>query len=508
MRERVAIVGAGPAGSVTALVLARQGVPVDLIDRCAFPRPKACGDALTRSSIEQLHGLGLADIADQAFRLGRSRYLGTVETPEVAAAAEVDKRSAVHTLPRTSLDAQLVAAACDAGADLVHADVTGIAWSDGPSAQPTVHLRDVDGGDRAARYRCVVGADGSLSRIARAAGLHPGRTENSAFSLRQYLKVDGSWDPSIELFDDPSDDARRTPGFGWILPIDANRANVGVYECGKSGGRGIVARLERFRATVDRHLGAEVVVVDASKPIGGVIRYDFTPERAARAGLLLVGDAAGLSNATSGEGISYALASGQLAATALIEDRDAGRTAANFRDRTDGDFSHVMRRERALVADGRSVGTPPHPWPHGDWDLDSPEGQELPQATLGDELGTWAVVDDDFRLVSDRDLLGRPVLLVDLGPDTDSCRAPLAGLAAQAEAIGSAGCAVVIGSGAPRAVRTALREELDLRFTMAGVRSVASPLAHLVGADGLVIRRFDATDPFLAEALLDVVERP
>jgi len=126
---------------------------------------------------------------------------------------------------------------------------------------------------------------------------------------------------------------------------------------------------------------------------------------------------------------------------------------------------------------------------------------------VGDELGSWTVVDDDFRLVGDRDLLGRPVLLVDLGPDTGSCRATLAGLAAQAEAIGAAGCSVVIGSGAPRAARMALREELDLRFTMAGVCPVASPVAHLVGADGRVNRRFDATDPFLAEALLDVIER-
>ena len=89
---------AGNVGTILRLA-ACLGVPVDLIDRCAFPRPKACGDALTRSSIEQLHGLGLAVIADQAFRLGRSRFLGTVETPEAAAAAEVDKRSAVTPFP-------------------------------------------------------------------------------------------------------------------------------------------------------------------------------------------------------------------------------------------------------------------------------------------------------------------------------------------------------------------------------------------------------------------------
>lgn len=507
MRERVAIVGAGPAGSVTALVLARAGVPVDLIDRCAFPRPKACGDALTRSSIEQLHGLGLAGIADQAFRLGRSRFLGMLDEPADESQVTVDKGSAVHTLPRTSLDAQLVVAARDAGANLVQADVTGIDWRDGAAQPPTLHLRDADGGERVARYRCVVGADGSLSRIARAAGLHPGRTENSAFSLRQYLEIDGTWDPSIELFDDPSGDERLMPGFGWILPIDATRANVGVYECGKVGGRGIMDRLARFRSTVDRHLGAQGSVVDASKPMGGVIRYDYAPERAARAGLLLVGDAAGLSNATSGEGISYALASGKLAGETLIEDRDAARTAATYRDRTDGDFSHVMRRERASVADGRSVGTPPRPWPHGDWDVDPLEGQELPRVAVGDDLGSWTVVDDDFRLVGDLDLRGRPLLLVDMGADTDSCRAALASLAAQAQAIGSAGCAVVVGSGAPRATRRELREQLDGRFAMAGVRSASSPVAHLVDADGRVRHRFDATDPFLAEAVLDTVER-
>src|SRR5262245_14591159 len=168
----VVVVGARCAGAATALLLARQGHDVVLVDRSTFPSDTLSTHSLARGGMVQLHRWGLLD-----------RLLGTGAPPihqvtfhqagAPAVTRRVKDRAGVDFLlaPRRHvLDALLVDAAIDAGATLHQGiAVTGTITDDGGR---TVGItgRDDDGRDAIVRARVVVGADGRQSRIARAVG--------------------------------------------------------------------------------------------------------------------------------------------------------------------------------------------------------------------------------------------------------------------------------------------------------------------------------------------------
>ena len=171
------VVGAGPAGSVAALVLARGGARVALVDRSSFPRDKACGDVVGPRGVRLLETLGVNVPGAEAggFELvapsGRK-----VALPWPAAGAAYAAGPLV--VRRRDLDGALRDAALAAGAVPVRASVRGLdgeaVITDGPSLSAPV----------------VIGADGALSRVAQAAGLvHPAEAL-WGFALRGYVERD------------------------------------------------------------------------------------------------------------------------------------------------------------------------------------------------------------------------------------------------------------------------------------------------------------------------------
>ena len=323
MRVDALVVGSGPAGSVAALVLARGGARVALVDKATFPRDKACGDLVGPRGIQLLADLGLPlpagpDVGDILVVGPTGRR---VRMPSAEGLSYPGHGTAV---PRTAFDAMLHGAATEAGAIPLCARA----------------VEPVDGDDgRAAGYRLssgdevqadfVIGADGATSNVAAAAGLGDARRVLWGFALRTYVRqpVDLAaivmWEPTPW---------QAFPGYGWAFPAAGGGTNVGLgiaTRADRTAGARAVRALPAFLA----HLGAVGLLEGATspgppRPLGGWLKMGMVGTTPAAGRVLLTGDAAGLVNPLQGEGIAQAMASGQLAAEVLL--RTPGEAADRY----------------------------------------------------------------------------------------------------------------------------------------------------------------------------------
>jgi geranylgeranyl reductase family protein len=309
MIHDVVICGAGPAGSYAAFLLARQGLDVALFDMATFPREKPCGGAVSRKALE-LVDLDLDPVVQRrvtgAWLVFGGRAVRHDAGGLVAAMTE-----------RAELDAFLVERAQSAGAQFF----PGTALRD-----VTVRADDVSiatsAGELRARY--LLGADGVASAV---------RTRVFGRNAVEYA-------PAVEaLVYAPPDIVARFAdrvllevggmphGYGWVFG-KRDHLNVGVFST--RGAAGIRTQLAAFRArhpvleryTRIRHLGHPIPVRTAAEVERGRV--------------WLLGDAAGLAESVLGEGIYFALKSGQIAARAFAASRGVPRA---------GEYAGLVRRE-------------------------------------------------------------------------------------------------------------------------------------------------------------------
>jgi geranylgeranyl reductase family protein len=310
----VAVVGAGPAGSVAALVLARGGARVALIDRAGFPRDKACGDLVGPRGVQVLHELGV-DVPG-APRLGDMAVIGPtgsrVVLPAVPGRTYPGYAVAV---PRSRFDALLRDAALDAGAVPVAGRVASCDVTDADRGAVAV----LDDGSRL-RADVIIGADGALSVVGDTTGLCDATRSLWGFAVRSY--ADECVDlPTIVFWDEAP--GRGLPGYGWVFPGGDGGVNLGLG-IGMGANRrlsvGVTRRLPAFLAHL-RALGLIGAPPPApSRSLGGWLRVGMAGTVPGRGRVLLVGDAAALVNPLQGEGIAHALTSGSAAATAILGD--------------------------------------------------------------------------------------------------------------------------------------------------------------------------------------------
>lgn len=317
----VLVVGSGPAGSIAALVLARGGARVALVDKAAFPRDKACGDLVGPRGVRLLDDLGVH--VPGAIRVGDMLVVGPTRTVRLPCRAGLDYPDHALAVPRHRFDEALHHAALDAGATPFY----------GRAAQPIGGVDGLGGFSlstgEALRADVIVGADGATSHVASAAGLVDPDRVLWGFAVRTYVDEPVEV-PQIIFWESVT--RRAFPGYGWVFPGPDGRSNIGLG-CGVLADRGAGAQTTRLWPRFVRDLTARGVLptsADADRPVlGGWLKLGMVGTRPADGGVLLVGDAAGLVNPLQGEGISQAMGSGRAAAEAVLAD-PAG-AAARYR---------------------------------------------------------------------------------------------------------------------------------------------------------------------------------
>jgi geranylgeranyl reductase family protein len=290
----VAIVGAGPSGSTTAYHLAQAGARVLLLDRAEFPREKPCGGGVTARAFERAP-VDITPVVEQTVNRVRFSFrLGEFFDYEYP-------KTLVYMTQRHRLDAFIVEQAVEAGVEF-------------HGGSQVRHLELSKAGVRIASNgdiydaAVVVGADGANGVVARAAALNPFRRPPIAleanFPYRGGL-VPNEWRDllALELGSMPG-------GYGWSFP-KADHFNVGCGGWHSHGGR-----LRRHLSKLQRHYGLKSVEMQNVRGHHLPTRDEGTPIVRGRA--LLVGDAAGLVDPMSGEGIYSAFVSGHLASARIL----------------------------------------------------------------------------------------------------------------------------------------------------------------------------------------------
>ncbi len=311
----VLIVGAGPAGSHLAYLLAEQGLQVTIIDKQAFPRAKVCGGGLSRKAMDLL-GFDLGPALHQTIGAAILNYRNR------DAIIREMQPAAACTVVRSEFDKLLLDRACAKGARFL-AETAFVDATETADAVSVITSRGV------LRCRLLLAADGAASAVrnklfgkdlvayvpAMEAMLWPAEGMLERFGARALFDFDG-----------------MPGGYGWIFP-KRDHFNVGVYS--PFGGASLRRHLDRFTAayaSLQQPLRVEYQ--------GYIIPLENRRKLFQRGRVWLLGDAAGLAEALFGEGIYFALKSASIAARAIAAD------GAGCLIRADSAlYSQLLRRE-------------------------------------------------------------------------------------------------------------------------------------------------------------------
>ncbi|WP_410810310.1 geranylgeranyl reductase family protein [Micromonospora sp. 067-2] len=324
----VIVVGAGPGGSATAYHLARHGVRVLLLEKTEFPREKVCGDGLTPRAVRQLIRMGVDTSPEAGWLHNRGlRVIGggvrlELDWPDLASFPN-------YGLVRTRLDFDdlLAQRAVAAGAKLqtnvnvlgpvLDGDgrVTGVEAEVGPDKAPATFSAPL-----------VVAADGVSGRFPLALGLAKREDRPIGVAVRRYYRSPAKHDDNyleswLELRSRASGD-NLLPGYGWIFGLGDGRVNVGLGVLNSSSAFG-KTNYRRLLTDWLANTPADWGMTDetnADGPIlGAALPMGFNRVPHYTRGVLLVGDSGGMVNPFNGEGIAYAMESGELAAEVAVQ---------------------------------------------------------------------------------------------------------------------------------------------------------------------------------------------
>jgi flavin-dependent dehydrogenase len=323
--DDVVIVGAGPAGAVAAILLARAGARVRLLDRAQFPRKKLCGDTINPGTLALLRGLGVAaPIEARGIQVDGMRLTGATG---IAIEGRYPRGLYGVALTRRELDTLLLAAAVDAGAQVecgVAVREAVIAQRRNGSVVDGVML-DARGTRQVVPGRVTIAADGRRSTVAFGLGLsrHP-RTPRR-WAIGAYFDDQPSARPRFGEMH-----IRRSRYIG-VAPIETGSTNVCLVQRCSPG------ELKNPERLLRRVLAEEPVLRDrfadarlcAGPAVLGPLAVDTTGKTID--GLVAAGDAAGFIDPMTGDGLRFAIRGGELAAAAALEALEHGWSGVHAR---------------------------------------------------------------------------------------------------------------------------------------------------------------------------------
>lgn len=321
----VIVVGAGPAGSTTAIELARRGLKTLMVERRKVVGvPVQCGELLpTPREMKDLfpnapRAQRLVDVPKEVI-VNRTKIMRLV-SPR---GQQYDFRLHTNIIDREKFDQHLARRAQDNGAELwTRSRVTR------RDPDNTLHIVRPDGKVEV-RGKVVVGADGPRSLIARSIGNEYTRPDFELSQTMSYTFTEIETDPTVaEMFFGE----RVAPGgYAWVIPRGAHEANVGM------GLRPYFAKPDKplrnylqYFVSKDplvrpRMRGGKIIRrIGATVPVAGPVARTWTDN------VLLVGDAAGHVMASNGGGIPTAMVGGELAALTIMRHFEHGESLATY----------------------------------------------------------------------------------------------------------------------------------------------------------------------------------
>ncbi len=314
----VVVVGGGPAGTATALFLRQQGRDVLLIDEARFPRDKLCGEGVSPEAWRLLDALGVAERV-RSLNPWPLRGMALTSPSGVSFTGRYrGPRPAGFAVRRKAFDRTLLEAARDAGVevregtralDLIFDSgrVSGVVCQEGAAPETLA-------------ARLVVGADGRRSVVARKLGLLREHPSLRKFALRGY------WE-GIQGLGEHGEMHVGGGGYCGIAPLSATSANV-AFVLDRARIRPAAGDVDGFYRSslqlwpriAERLQGA--VLLEPPKAIGPLA---LEAQRVSAPGAMLVGDSAGFYDPFTGEGITLALRSAELAAPIAHEALASGK---------------------------------------------------------------------------------------------------------------------------------------------------------------------------------------
>jgi flavin-dependent dehydrogenase len=324
---------------MAAMQLARQGIDVLVLDRSQFPREKICGDGLLEDSLKILKDVGLSSaVREKAHTIRSILFVAPNGT-------ECELEGDFYTLPRKELDAMLLGEACKEGAQFLGGITVSEPLVENGSCVGALGF-DEDGQEISIAARLVLLATGANARILRVFGVLQNRN-HSAIGVRGYFRLTETIDESsmVVVYD-----KRILPGYSWMFPLGQGIFNVG---CGIFlEGRKRMPRFGQNLTGFYKHvqpLARYLQMAEQIAPIrAAAMRTGFQGAQAWAPGLLVLGEALGLTFPFIGEGVSSALESGRLAASVAVEALEKD----DLTSRILGKYEGALRK----TLDGRQQG--------------------------------------------------------------------------------------------------------------------------------------------------------